>query len=69
MLAACPPDHRELLRLRREGLTTAEISTRVGLNEGSVRRILGDLARRLAVQAGRDAATAPAPSPSLRAPF
>jgi RNA polymerase sigma factor (sigma-70 family) len=52
MLAACPPAHRELLELRREGLTTAEIAARVGLHEGSVRRALGDLARRLAVRAG-----------------
>lgn len=51
MLDACPEPHRDLLRLRREGLTTAEIGARVGLNEGSVRRILGDLARKLACRA------------------
>jgi DNA-binding CsgD family transcriptional regulator len=50
MMEACPANHRELLRLRREGLTTAEIGARVGLNEGSVRRILGDIARRLALR-------------------
>lgn len=52
MLAVCPPEHREILQLRRQGLTTAEIGDRVGRNDGSVRRILGELARRLAVSTG-----------------
>jgi RNA polymerase sigma-70 factor (ECF subfamily) len=47
MLELCPPDHRELLRLKKEGLPLAEIAARTGLHEGSVRRILYDLARRL----------------------
>jgi RNA polymerase sigma factor (sigma-70 family) len=61
MLAACPPAHREVLVLKREGLTSAEIAARVGLHEGSVRRILCDLARRLGVaaRAGAPAARRP----------
>jgi RNA polymerase sigma-70 factor (ECF subfamily) len=51
MLALSPPDHHELLRLRREGLTMAEIAARTGLHEGSVRRAIRQLARRLALQA------------------
>lgn len=48
MLDLCPPDHQELLRLRREGFSLDEIATRTGLHEGSVRRILRTLARQLA---------------------
>jgi RNA polymerase sigma-70 factor (ECF subfamily) len=51
MLASCPPSHRDVLLLKREGLTSAEIADRVGLHEASVRRILCDLARRLGVAA------------------
>jgi RNA polymerase sigma-70 factor (ECF subfamily) len=53
LVELCPPHHRELLRLKRQGLTLAEIAGRCGLHEGSVRRILYDLARRLA--SARDA--------------
>lgn len=48
MLALCPPAHQELLRLRRDGVPLAEIATRTGLHPGSIRRILRDLARRMA---------------------
>jgi RNA polymerase sigma-70 factor (ECF subfamily) len=48
MLALCPPDHHEVLRLRRQGLQLNEIAHRTGLHEGSVRRILRRLARQLA---------------------
>jgi len=48
LLALCPPAHQELLRLRREGIPLAEIAARTGLHPGSIRRILRDLARRLA---------------------
>jgi RNA polymerase sigma-70 factor (ECF subfamily) len=51
LLALCPPAHVELLHLKRQGLTLAEIAARTGLHEGSVRRILYDLARRLAARA------------------
>jgi RNA polymerase sigma-70 factor (ECF subfamily) len=55
MLRLCPPAHVDVLRLRRQGLPLAEVAARTGLHEGSVRRILYDLARRLAVQQGRAA--------------
>jgi RNA polymerase sigma-70 factor (ECF subfamily) len=46
MLALCPPAHRELLRLKRQGASLDEIATQTGLHPSSVRRILYDLARR-----------------------
>ena len=49
MLALCPPAHHELLQLKRHGLTLVEIAQRTGLHEGSVRRILRQLARQMAV--------------------
>jgi RNA polymerase sigma-70 factor (ECF subfamily) len=58
LLQKCPPAHREILRLKRQGLPLAEIATRTGLHEGSIRRILYDLARRLAVPR-RTASTPP----------
>jgi len=60
MLEQCSPAHREILVLRREGLLLTEIAERTGMHEGSIRRILYDLARRLAVSrrpAGRPAGT------------
>jgi RNA polymerase sigma-70 factor (ECF subfamily) len=44
----CPPQHRRLLQLRREGHSLQEIARLTELHESSVRRILYDLARRLA---------------------
>ena len=52
MLELCPAEHHPVLILRREGLPLAEIATRTGLHEGSVRRILRRLARELAMRAG-----------------
>jgi RNA polymerase sigma-70 factor (ECF subfamily) len=49
MLDECPPPHREILILKRQGLPNAEIATLTGLHEGSIRRILYELARRMAV--------------------
>jgi RNA polymerase sigma-70 factor (ECF subfamily) len=48
MLALSPPAHHELLRLRRQGLTVQEIAARTGFHVGSVRRVLRELARRIA---------------------
>jgi RNA polymerase sigma factor (sigma-70 family) len=48
LLALCPPEHHELLRLRRRGATANEIAARVGIHEGSVRRVLRELSVRLA---------------------
>jgi RNA polymerase sigma-70 factor (ECF subfamily) len=50
MLAACPPAHHELLQLRRQGLRLNEIAARTGMHEGSVRRILRQLARQIALE-------------------
>jgi RNA polymerase sigma-70 factor (ECF subfamily) len=50
MLELCSPEHQGILRLRREGLPLAEIASRTGLHEGSVRRIIRRLARELALQ-------------------
>jgi RNA polymerase sigma-70 factor (ECF subfamily) len=52
MLELCPPPHRELLRMKRQGLANSEIAARTGLNPGSVRRILAQLAARLARETG-----------------
>jgi RNA polymerase sigma-70 factor (ECF subfamily) len=49
MLAECAPAHREILVLRRQGMLYSEIAARTGLHEGSIRRIIYDLARKLAV--------------------
>jgi RNA polymerase sigma-70 factor (ECF subfamily) len=48
MLVLCPPDHREVLRLKRQGCSLDEIAAQTGYHSSSVRRILYDLARRLA---------------------
>jgi RNA polymerase sigma-70 factor (ECF subfamily) len=50
MLELCPAEHHTLLRLRRSGLTLAEIASRTGMHEGSVRRILRQLASQLALR-------------------
>jgi RNA polymerase sigma factor (sigma-70 family) len=55
LLALCPVEHHELLRLRRVGLPMGEIAARVGMHEGSVRRVLRELSVRLACGAARSA--------------
>jgi RNA polymerase sigma-70 factor (ECF subfamily) len=52
MLDLCPPAHRQLLHLKRQGCSLAEIADQTGLHESSVRRILYELARRLAAERG-----------------
>jgi len=47
LIDICPPEHRELLHLKRSGADNAEVAERIGLHEGSVRRILSTLAKRL----------------------
>ena len=49
MLAMSDPSHHELLRLKRDGHSLDEIAERTGLHKSSVRRILYDLALKLAV--------------------
>jgi RNA polymerase sigma-70 factor (ECF subfamily) len=55
IVGACPPAHREVVRLRKDGLRLAEIAERTGLHEGTVRRILYELARRLSIPRKLDA--------------
>jgi RNA polymerase sigma-70 factor (ECF subfamily) len=62
LLRLCPAAHRPLLELKQQGLSLAEIAARTGLHEGSVRRILYNLASRLA----EIEATSNEPRPSLR---
>ena len=50
LLLLTPPEHRPILVLKREGLSLVEIAARTGLHEGSVRRILRQLSRELAVR-------------------
>ena len=57
MLENCPPAHHEILQLRRQGLPLTEIASRSGLHEGSVRRILYKLARRLAANPRAEASS------------
>jgi RNA polymerase sigma factor (sigma-70 family) len=49
MLALCAPSHRPIIELKRQGCDLAEIAKRTGFHPSSVRRILYDLARRLAL--------------------
>lgn len=53
MLDACPPAHRPLLGLKRQGLSLDEIAQRTGLHKSSVRRILYEVAQRLAQRQAR----------------
>jgi RNA polymerase sigma factor (sigma-70 family) len=46
LVALCPPAHRELLALKRQGLSLDELAQRTGLHKSSIRRILYELARR-----------------------
>jgi RNA polymerase sigma-70 factor (ECF subfamily) len=50
LVEMCPPSHRMVLDLKRQGVPLAEIASRTGLHEGSVRRLLYDLAKRVAAR-------------------
>ena len=56
LMSLCPPAHREILELKGQGVPLGEIATRTGLHESSVRRILYELAQRLAAVRARSAA-------------
>lgn len=49
LMTLCAPQHREILDLKRQGFSLSEIAARTSLHEGSVRRILYDVARRFAL--------------------
>jgi RNA polymerase sigma factor (sigma-70 family) len=53
LLTRCPPQHRPILGLKRQGHSLAEIGERIGLHPDSVRRILRTLARNMAFKRGR----------------
>ena len=59
LLSLCPPEHHPLLELRRAGASAGEIATRLGMHDGSVRRILRGLAVRLACSVSQDTGWAP----------
>jgi len=59
LLALCPPQYHELLRLKRQGFSLANIAARTGLHEDSVRRIIRKLARQFAVPAASGIGTDP----------
>jgi RNA polymerase sigma-70 factor (ECF subfamily) len=50
ILELCPPEHRDILQMKREGAVNADVAARTGLHEGSVRRILCNVAQKLAKQ-------------------
>jgi len=50
MVATCPPTHLDVLNLKRQGCSLDEIAVQTGFHKSSVRRILYELARRLAVK-------------------
>jgi RNA polymerase sigma-70 factor (ECF subfamily) len=52
LLALCPPAHRDLLRLKRDGVSLDEIAARTGLHKSSVRRILYDLMHQFLARPG-----------------
>jgi RNA polymerase sigma-70 factor (ECF subfamily) len=55
LLALCPPEHHALLELRRAGASAREIAARLGMHDGSVRRILRGLSVRLACSVAHSA--------------
>jgi RNA polymerase sigma-70 factor (ECF subfamily) len=50
ILGICPSAHQNVLHMKRQGIPLSEIAARTGLHPSSVRRILYDVARRLAQQ-------------------
>ena len=55
MVEACPSAHYELLSMKHQGASIAEIAERTQLHAGSVRRILYDIAKRVASRRERGA--------------
>jgi RNA polymerase sigma-70 factor (ECF subfamily) len=53
LVEMCPPAHRQVLELKKQGVPLAEIAEKTGLHESSVRRLLYDLAKRLAARSAR----------------
>jgi RNA polymerase sigma-70 factor (ECF subfamily) len=53
ILALCPPEHVEIVRLKSMGFSLAEVAAHTGMHYDSVRRVLRTLARRFAFQEPR----------------
>jgi RNA polymerase sigma-70 factor (ECF subfamily) len=49
LLSISPPEHHELLRMKRDGFSVMDIAARTGLHPDSIHRILRQLARQLAL--------------------
>jgi RNA polymerase sigma factor (sigma-70 family) len=49
LLILCPPEHRPVLDLKRQGAAIDEIVAQTGLHPGSIRRILRNLAAQIAL--------------------
>jgi RNA polymerase sigma-70 factor (ECF subfamily) len=49
MLTLCAPEHQELLKLKRQGMSMDEMVQETGMHPGSIRRIFRNLARKLAL--------------------
>jgi len=56
IMQRCAPEHKELLRLKRMGMPMDELVERTGLHPGSIRRILRNLARKMALGETGDSA-------------
>lgn len=50
LLKLCPAEYQAVLLLKRQGATSEEIAAETGLHPGSIRRILRNLASRIAVE-------------------
>lgn len=61
LLSLCPAAHHDVLRLKRQGLTIAEIATQTRLHPGSVRRLLYQVARKWADKEAQRRAGQPLP--------
>jgi RNA polymerase sigma factor (sigma-70 family) len=61
ILALCPANHRELVRMKLKGMSAEEIASRTGLHPNSVRRILVELAARVEADNHRAGPSAAAP--------
>lgn len=63
LVKTCNPNHLHILELKRRGASLAEIAAKTGMHSSSIRRILYDLARRMAAPEGL---ASPSSDPSLR---
>ena len=53
LLEICPPEHRRLLELKRQGASLEDLVAQTGMHEGSIRRILRMLGRKMAANEDR----------------